>query len=722
MTLKHKAIKIITCSLLFCLYAFAVASAEDLQAELAVYDKVIAEQAGDPFYEEIGFMSDTFLDPDPYLARSKIQQNLGDSDAAIKDMQRAFSQSTPYDTDSMRRQENTDSMRRRGRNPYPTNKPVDKLKYDIANYTKTISETPYNPGAYESRGRLYQTLGLYQKAIEDFKQTTFLTYRLNFLYLSTPKTATAYMKRAEFNRLAGRHSNMRQDYAQAMQLEPNSTEQFLQSSIAARNKNKIYSTEDTYIPSVNNSYFSVGRSYEYLGNQAAALKNYTKSIDLGLLNKAYNTDEVYLARARLYEKTGNLKQAKDDLNARIVWCQKKGYHSELYWERGKFYLRQNQLAAAIHDFTTEIKHADSTDPADAVHYLCRGMAYERSGETAKAAIDFTEADKLTAKFYGNRSDASMQAGEFTAARHAAQKAIQLDPKEPWHYIRLGNIYQEQENYQAAIDCYQQATKADPAFGISYGNIGNSLACLKQYGRALLYYQKQLKLGPVNAWIYNKRSKLYLKIDLPEKALADAKLAIATDEKFAEAYVTLGEIYTQLKQPTLAQENYSKAFDLDTILFYEDQTQALPNNANAFIALGNAYAKEGRYAPAMPAYQKAVELSPSNPEAYEARGDAYSALRHYQQALDAYTKALSLNPHNAQLLDKRRDVYMETKQYEKALADTNALVAIDPHRHNLLGEIYHATGDFVRAKLASPKDAYVDRFGEGIIYRTDSLYS
>jgi tetratricopeptide (TPR) repeat protein len=73
------------------------------------------------------------------------------------------------------------------------------------------------------------------------------------------------------------------------------------------------------------------------------------------------------------------------------------------------------------------------------------------------------------------------------------------------------------------------------------------------------------------------------------------------------------------------------------------TAALPVGKAALIALGNDRMDAGRYADAIVAYQKALELDPGNVDVRVDMGTCYRELGQPERAMQEYRKGIEINP-------------------------------------------------------------------------------
>lgn len=95
--------------------------------------------------------------------------------------------------------------------------------------------------------------------------------------------------------------------------------------------------------------------------------------------------------------------------------------------------------------------------------------------------------------------------------------------------------------------------------------------------------------------------------------------------------------------------------------------ALAQDAASYLASGNQYAAQQKYAEALAAYSEAARLAPASAEAWYGVGWSYYHLGRYRQALDPLTRAVRLNP-------RYRDAATALGETQLALLDLGAAEA------------------------------------------------
>lgn len=138
---------------------------------------------------------------------------------------------------------------------------------------------------------------------------------------------------------------------------------------------------------------------------------------------------------------------------------------------------------------------------------------------------------------------------------------------------------------------------------------------------------------------------------------------------------------------LLQKNYLQAVEAVRPIL-EDE----PNNIKALLITGSSYYLEGRYADAIPFYEKAIARGADQGVILAELGDAYFFTKQYASAIKAYESLLAIqNNPTALLLTGQCYVLQENPDYDKALQCHLQLYVTEPGNYqNLLslGDCYY----------------------------------
>lgn len=226
----------------------------------------------------------------------------------------------------------------------------------------------------------------------------------------------------------------------------------------------------------------------------------------------------------------------------------------------------------------------------------------------------------------------------------------------WDYIREGNAYSNNKEYEKALEAYKRAAGINSSQAGVYLGCGNAHQRMGEYEKALEAYAKALELDPEYVYAYNGRGNAYKALGEYEKAMSDYDRALELDPESVYVYNGRGNTYQALGEYEKAVSDYDKAIGLD------------PEYVIGYYNRGNAYQAVGKYEEALADYSKALELDPKYEYAYNNRGNTYDSMGDYEKAIEDYTQAIQINPGEALYYQNRAKTYRKLGDAEKAEAD------------------------------------------------------
>jgi tetratricopeptide (TPR) repeat protein len=106
--------------------------------------------------------------------------------------------------------------------------------------------------------------------------------------------------------------------------------------------------------------------------------------------------------------------------------------------------------------------------------------------------------------YGNRCIGYKDKGEYDRAIEDCDRALELDPRNPFAYNSRGAAYYFKQDYDQSIADYAQAIRINPRFIDPIHNTGISYAAKGDYDTAIAMYNKALQIDGKDATaLYNR---------------------------------------------------------------------------------------------------------------------------------------------------------------------------------------------------------------------------
>ena len=277
-------------------------------------------------------------------------------------------------------------------------------------------------------------------------------------------------------------------------------------------------------------------------------------------------------------------------------------------ERGNQLWRLGKFEEANKAFDEVIKQKPSLAY---LAYYGKGFSLSGQHKDKESIAAFEQAAKLKADFvvaWRFISIKYMGLKQYDKALIAANKAIQLQPKNPNGYLAKGMILASLERFAEAEPLMTEAIKLSPrAFNYTFRGILYALQ--QKWDLAKTDLDKAIKLNPQSVYAYAWRGIIYSAQNKLDLAVADFNEAIRINPHNAEAntFQYRGRLYVQQQKWDLAKADLDKAIELNS------------KSANNYAYRGLIYLRQQKWDLAKADINKAIQLNPKSGEAYFARG-------------------------------------------------------------------------------------------------------
>jgi tetratricopeptide (TPR) repeat protein len=342
-------------------------------------------------------------------------------------------------------------------------------------------------------------------------------------------------------------------------------------------------------------------------------------------------------------------------------------------------------------------------------------------EAARAA---TKADPQSAEALAVQGLAAGKAnpGEWGAAIGDAQQGAFLDAKSPLVQWAVGQLFEQNNNYEQAITAYQASVAIDPGFCPAAAGLVQTTYRTGRDTAAMPWAQKLAPANPFCGGVQLTYGEMLLRKDDYAKALPALEKAAKLLPDSADANYFLGLAYTyqgkipeavvpyrravELNQAALGRTQETdkaieqlKRADLDYRTAYglalgraqeiDDAIKELQsvvktpgyNKSDAWINLGYVLRMARRAPEAIEAYQKALSIDPKSAPAALGLALSLGQAKRCDEAVPAFRKAAELDPNakmdsliqiarcvvTQQFTAKPRDIAAAEKAYNEALA-------------------------------------------------------
>lgn len=227
------------------------------------------------------------------------------------------------------------------------------------------------------------------------------------------------------------------------------------------------------------------------------------------------------------------------------------------------------------DAIVEYKKAIALDPDAADAHYDLGNAYNAKGDTTTAILEFREAKRLNPKdplarqnlgslLMGRQPREAIRelqelekmfpdfemchvclgkglawAGDIPGAEAEYRKAAELDPADPETHAGLGNMREEQKNYDGALEEFRAAEKLGPQEGHTHQDVGRVLLAKKDVAGALAELKQAEALSPSSWQIHELYGQALEASGQNDLAVAEFQEAVSLDPKQSRVMLELG---------------------------------------------------------------------------------------------------------------------------------------------------------------------------------------
>jgi tetratricopeptide (TPR) repeat protein len=138
----------------------------------------------------------------------------------------------------------------------------------------------------------------------------------------------------------------------------------------------------------------------------------------------------------------------------------------------------------------------------------------------------------------------------------------ITPESPDAYNNLGQRYQEQGEYDKAIEQFKKALAINPNFPSALNNVAVCYGKIKQYALAEEALKKAISLKKDDVYAMNNLSVMYMEMGNLDKAIEYGEMAVRTEPNYANGHLTLGSVYATARDLDRAEREFTKALELD----------------------------------------------------------------------------------------------------------------------------------------------------------------
>ena len=342
-------------------------------------------------------------------------------------------------------------------------------------------------------------------------------------------------------------------------------------------------------------------------------------------------------------KLGKLDQAQEQFS-KAVELEPNNY--ETNHNLGEIYVRRGMVAQAV-PYLQKAQKINATSYSNGFDLT---LAYMVSGKlsdarnSAKALLSVKE----TGEAHNLLAQIEEKDGNYLAAANEFQAAAKLEPSES-NLFDWGGELLVHRTLDPAVQVFEEATRRFPKSPRLAVGLGMAYYARGNYDDAVKAFLKGADLDPTDARCYKFLSRAY------DSSPSQANEVIERFRRYAELQPENGRaLYYYAMSLWKGKRAQDSSLDLGQIgSLLQRAIAADPKLPEAHLQLGNLTADQGKFAEAIPEYQRALELDNDLADAHYRLAQAYVRTGQKDKAQAQFATYQTLREQHLADLDKQR---------------------------------------------------------------------
>jgi tetratricopeptide (TPR) repeat protein len=501
-----------------------------------------------------------------------------------------------------------------------------------------------------------------------------------------------------------------EQYEQIVRLQPDSMDDHLLLGRLYRLNNDLQKAENEFKtavklqPGSEEAVTTLAYLYNELGDTSRAAQ---------VLSSVPNVDrsaKLYSALGYTYEQQ---KQYKNAVEAYRHAIEQDRDNLDAIRGLAQNLLNDGQTDAALEQY----KVIADANPEDAQSYVRIAEIYRKQGKFDLALENLKKAETMvpdSVEVPYNIAAIYQAQGRYDEAVPIMRDLLKKSEKSDGKYSngergnravfleRLGTIYREQGNNQAANETFRQivALGGDENIERGYQQVIDTWREAKEWQKATDAAKEAVQKLPSSRDLKMVLASQQADMGDADKALKDVRAMLKGDtganananSDDRQVYITLAQMNTRLRRFSDAEQALDKA---------EQLSSKADDKEYVWFLRGSTFEREKRYADAEEQFKKVLASDPEHASALNYLGYMLADQNlKLDEALGYIKRAVELDPANGAYLDSIGWAYFRLGKYELAeesLLKASQKINTDPTVHDHLGDLYQKTG---RLKLAA----------------------
>ncbi len=255
-----------------------------------------------------------------------------------------------------------------------------------------------------------------------------------------------------------------------------------------------------------------------------------------------------------------------------------------------------------------------------------------------------------------------------------KKILDLDPKNNYALVGLGDAERKRHNCKDALAFYKECLEYHPTNNYALFGLADCYKSMNQYNKAIELWEEYLQLDSKNITVLTRVGDAYRKIKAFDKAQKLYLQVLEEEPKNAYALIGLGHL------------NYDFKKYREALFYWEKVMQIVGETADIRIltSIGNCYRKMKMFDRGVYYFERALKVEPNNFYGLFGLADCYRGLNQQYNSIIYWKKIIELDPNNKVILTRIGDAYRNMNDFDKAKECYQKALDIDFDAYAMLG--------------------------------------
>lgn len=248
-------------------------------------------------------------------------------------------------------------------------------------------------------------------------------------------------------------------------------------------------------------------------------------------------------------------------------------------------------------------------------------------------------------------------------------------------LYAGLAIRRNRDWRDEVTFYTMTLKSSPDSWRVHDNLGLVYREMGQFEKAIQKFKTVQVMRPLDPQGYLGMGETYQKMGRNEEAIKEFERALVLYPASAMAHLRLAQTYMKMGLQDKALQHYQ-------------MVSASTGSAVAYLGLGAGYLKARKYAEAVDALKKGVEIDPLNSLLRANLGWGYAGMGEDERAREEFEQGLIIDPKSVIIRNNLGSLFLKNGQFREAAEQFEEVLRLAPdfaQAHSNLGIAYYQLG-------------------------------